>query len=136
VIALDSSVAIPALHAGMPNHNAARAYLVGKPSLPEHAALEVYSALTRMPEPVRVAPRAAVEVIADSFAGRILSSPPRRSLMAWLERMADARIAGGAVYDAWIAETARIAGASLVTNDRRAAETYRVVGVEVELMSA
>lgn len=39
-----------------------------------------------------------------------------------------------AIYDALIAESARLAGATLVTADRRAAATYRVVGVEVEVL--
>ncbi len=39
-----------------------------------------------------------------------------------------------AVYDALIAESAVIAGATLVTADARAAETYRKVGVEVRLL--
>ena len=136
MIALDSSVAVPALHSDMPHHAKASPYLREAPRLPEHAALEVYAALTRMPDPARLSPVIAASLIERNFGDRILPSPPRKSLVAWLQRMADAGIAGGAVYDAWIAETARLADATLVTADRRAAATYRAVGVEVELLSA
>lgn len=48
--------------------------------------------------------------------------------------MASAGIGGGAIYDALIAESARLAGATLVSADRRAAATYAAVGVEVEFL--
>lgn len=44
-------------------------------------------------------------------------------------------IAGGAIYDALVAFTAREAGATLVSMDRRAAYTYRAVAVEHRLLA-
>jgi predicted nucleic acid-binding protein len=134
VIALDSSVAIRAFVAGYEDHGAARMLVAKKPGLPSHAALETYSVLTRFPEPYRVDPLSAAELIADAFGARLLPGPSARSLAGWLRRMADGGVVGGAIYDALIAETARAAGATLVTADRRAAATYRAVGVDVEIL--
>jgi predicted nucleic acid-binding protein len=134
VIALDSSVVVPALHSDLPNHELARRYLAEKPSLPSHAAVETYSAITRFPEPFRVDADAAVELIAENFRDRILAGPSPRALGAWLKRMANGGIRGGAIYDALVAESARAAGATLVTADTRAAATYRAVGVDVQML--
>ena len=134
MIAIDSSVAIRALVTRYDDHDLARQHVADGAALPAHAALETYSVLTRMPEPYRVDSASAAELIADGFKDRVLAAPSARSLPAWLRRMAAAGISGGAIYDALIAETARLAGASLVSADRRAAATYAAVGVEVELL--
>lgn len=42
---------------------------------------------------------------------------------------------GGSVYDALIGLTAKLAGATLITADKRAAEVYDLVGVEWDLLS-
>jgi predicted nucleic acid-binding protein len=132
--AVDSSVLVPAFQPEFPDHAAAYAVVAAKPSLPAHAALETYAALTRMPAPHRVDPAAASELIARNFPKRILPSPSPASIAGWLREMAARGVTGGAVYDALIAETARAAGATLVTADRRAADTYRAVGVDVEML--
>lgn len=44
------------------------------------------------------------------------------------------RITGGAVYDALVGFTAKLAGARLLSRDRRAERTYRAVGVDYELI--
>ncbi len=134
MIALDSSVAIPALHADLPNHELAVRYLVDKASLAAHAAIETYSAVTRLPEPFRVDAHSAAKLIADNFRDRIVAGPPPRTIPAWLKRMADCGISGGAVYDALVAESARLARATLITADRRAAATYRAVGVDMRML--
>lgn len=43
-------------------------------------------------------------------------------------------MAGGAIYDALIAATAKHAGAVLVTRDRRALPTYDTIGVRCDLI--
>lgn len=48
-----------------------------------------------------------------------------------MRTLASAGRIGGAVYDALVALTARLAGAVLVTADARAAATYDLVGVEL-----
>jgi predicted nucleic acid-binding protein len=135
VIALDSSVAIPALRFGHPSHRAARSLFSRSPSLPVHAAFETYAAMTRIAE-IRIDPAAAAEAIEAAFGSRLLPSVPPRSVGGFLSRMAAAGVSGGAIYDALVAESARLAGATLVTADRRAAATYEAVGVGVELFGA
>ena len=49
--------------------------------------------------------------------------------------LAAATVAGGAVYDAVIAITARNDGSTLLTRDRRAAATYEALDAEVELLA-
>lgn len=116
------------------DHEAARRLVAGGAALPTHAALETYSVLTRMPEPYRLDPSTAAALIVEGFKDRLLAPPSARAMPAWLRRMAEAGIVGGAIYDALIAESARLADATLVTADRRAAATYAAVGVEVELL--
>jgi predicted nucleic acid-binding protein len=51
-----------------------------------------------------------------------------------LARAAELGIAGGAVYDALVAETARRAGTTLLTRDRRAIAVYEKIGVTFEFV--
>jgi predicted nucleic acid-binding protein len=51
-----------------------------------------------------------------------------------LDELRSHGISGGAAYDALIAFTAAEAGAQLVSCDRRAAETYRHLGVAVDVL--
>lgn len=134
--AVDSSVVIRAFQPEFFGHAAALSVLAAAPSLPAHAAVETYSALTRMPDPHRVHPVAAAEMIDANFRGRLLAGPTPSSITNWLRRMADAGIGGGSIYDALIAESARLAKATLVTADRRAAATYEAVGLEVEILAS
>jgi predicted nucleic acid-binding protein len=50
-------------------------------------------------------------------------------------RLAELGIAGGAVYDALVAATAAEHGITLATRDRRAAETYRALDIDFELIN-
>jgi predicted nucleic acid-binding protein len=49
--------------------------------------------------------------------------------------MAEGGLAGGALYDGLVGATARQHKLSLVSCDRRAEPTYRLLGVEYELLS-
>jgi len=100
--------------------------------LTAHSALETYSVLTRLPSDARLRPADAALLIEDRFPSIIaLGADESTVLVSELARLA---IAGGAVYDALIAVTARSAGATLVTRDRRAEATYRKLGIAVELI--
>lgn len=48
--------------------------------------------------------------------------------------LADSDIIGGATYDALIGLTARECGATLLSNNRRAAATYDAVGVQTTFL--
>jgi predicted nucleic acid-binding protein len=70
----------------------------------------------------------------ERFPEPLLPLPPvaHRALLGLAVR---AGLAGGAIYDALVAATAKRASASLLTRDRRAAPTYEAVGVRYELLS-
>jgi predicted nucleic acid-binding protein len=72
-------------------------------------------------------------LLAHNFPGsRFLSAQGAERLHA---RLSSLGIAGGGVYDALVAAAAAEHGITLATRDRRAAETYRVLGIDFELLS-
>ena len=124
----DTSVVVPAV---LTSHEAHRAVLgqLGRKQvrLPLHATIESYSVLTRLPGDARLTMADAAVLLSDRF-GEPIELPPG-SGAELLQTFADLRLAGGAVYDALIAITARAANATLFTRDRRAAATYALIGV-------
>lgn len=130
---VDTSVAIAYLRQDHDAHervsDALRGRLVG---LAGHAAFETYSVLTRVAPPERLTPADARAAIEASFpATRHLGEEAASALVADLVAGA---IAGGAVYDALVGAAAREHGVTLVTRDLRAVGTYRVLGVDFELV--
>ncbi|HKB72061.1 MAG TPA: PIN domain-containing protein [Thermoanaerobaculia bacterium] len=133
MIALDTSVVVAAFASWHEAHSRASAVLARRPRLPAHVLIETYSVLTRLPPPHR-APAAVV----DEFLQTTFPLPPlalpggaHRSLVGIA---AAAGIAGGAVYDALVALTAKRAKAKLLTFDRRAVPAYEAVGVDYEFL--
>lgn len=97
-----------------------------------HAVFETFSVLTRLPPPSRRTPGAVARLLTHNFPGPcFLSAHGAERLQA---RLASLGIAGGAVYDALVAATAAEHGITLVTRDRRAAETYRTLDIDFELI--
>lgn len=135
MIVADSSVAVAAAlpwHAG---HEAALAALPRRPTpLIAHVGLETYSVLTRLPAPHRVAALDAHEYLTATF-GRPALTLSAEGYAHLLDVAAHARIGGGAIYDALVALTSREAGATLLTLDRRAVATYRLLLVDHELVA-
>jgi len=133
VIATDTSVLVAAYATWHDAHQIAADALRRRPLLIGHAALETYSVLTRLPEPLRVPPRLALEYLERNFPaeGLALTFSQQRELLG---RVGELGIAGGAVYDALIAETARAHDTSLLSLDRRAAVVYERLGVAYELI--
>jgi predicted nucleic acid-binding protein len=132
---VDTSVAV-ALVVADHEHHATTLKAIGRRrlGLAGHAAFETFSVLTRLPPPARRTPATVAEVLAANFpATRYLSE---RSTARLFERVAAAGIAGGSVYDAFVGATAAQHGMVLATRDRRALETYRALGVEVEVLGA
>lgn len=126
--AADTSLVVALFASWHEAHDVARAAVPEDVRLPAHVLLESYSVLTRLPPPHR-APAGVVErFLARRFPGEVLLLPGdhHRTLAITL---ADGGITGGAVYDALVAATARHAGATLLTRDRRATRTYEAVGV-------
>jgi predicted nucleic acid-binding protein len=97
-----------------------------------HAAFETFSLLTRLPPPARRTPEVVARLMAVNFPeSRFLSAGAARALLDDLVRAA---IAGGSVYDALVGATAAEHATVLATRDRRALDTYRALGVEVEVL--
>ncbi|MCZ7527069.1 MAG: type II toxin-antitoxin system VapC family toxin [Acidimicrobiia bacterium] len=131
-VLVDTSVAVALSIADHEHHADVLRALDGRRlGLAGHAAFETFSVLTRLPPPARRTPAVVARVMRENFpATRFLSPDAAASL---LERLAAGEIAGGAVYDALVGAVALEHGSPLVTVDRRALDTYRVLGVDVEV---
>lgn len=130
---VDTSVAV-ALVVADHEHHAATTKALGdrRLGLAGHAAFETFSVLTRLPPPARRTPQVVAELMAANFPGsRFLSEGAARAL---LDELVGAEVSGGSVYDALVGATAAEHGIVLATRDRRALETYRALGVGVELL--
>jgi predicted nucleic acid-binding protein len=126
----DSSVVIAAFATWNEKHEAAVEALGDVRDLVAHVELEVYSVLTRLPEPLRAEPSFVSEYLREDFGGERMVLPEfeRRSLV---ERLAGLSISGGAVYDASVAAAAEHHGRTLLSCDLRAAKTYDKLGIDV-----
>ncbi|MBA4181198.1 MAG: VapC toxin family PIN domain ribonuclease [Anaerolinea sp.] len=117
----DTSVLVPALQRWHQNHVSARTELRRRLDdgehmlLAGHSLMECYSVLTRLPPPLRLAPRVVTELIQVSYVAKgavvTLSADQYADLLA---ELAASGIAGGRTYDAVIAATARAAGADVI----------------------
>ncbi len=85
-----------------------------------HCCLEFYSVATRLPDEFRLVPADALRLVEEEILARFevrqLPEPARRPFFRALEHE---RVAGGRVYDAHIAEIARLSGAKVVVTDNR-----------------
>jgi len=126
----DSSVVIAAFSSWSEHHEAAVSALGDARDLVAHVELEAYSVLTRLPEPFRAEPTVVADYLREDFSGArmVLGEDDRR---AFVKRLADLLISGGAVYDAIVAVTADHHKRTLLSCDRRAAPTYDKLGVDV-----
>lgn len=103
------------------------------PGLSGHAAVELLSVLTRLPPPHRLTPVAALRLEERNFPeSRFLSATDTKRL---LREFAEVALAGGAVYDGLVGAAARKHKLMLITCDRRAEPTYRLLDVNYELLS-
>jgi predicted nucleic acid-binding protein len=134
LIAVDTSVVVAGFASWHEDHEAAASVLARKPRLPAHVLIETFSVLTRLPAPHRAPAGLVVAFLSERFSAALLtlSAAAYRGV---LESAVAAGLIGGAVYDALIAETAKRAGAQLLTRDRRAVLTYEKIGVRYELIS-
>jgi predicted nucleic acid-binding protein len=130
---VDTSVAVALSVADHEHHESTFAALGNRRlGLAGHAAFETFSVLTRLPMPARPAPATIARLLAESFPHtRFLGAETASSLLA---QLATSEIGGGAVYDALVGACAAEHGLALATRDRRALETYRVLGVRIEFV--
>lgn len=128
----DSSVLIPALAQWHPKHLQARAALADVNVVIAHVLVETFSVLTRLPAPHRVSPADAAAAVAGLPWKAIALEPEAHGRL-----VADAGrfgIAGGAVYDALIAATAKRHGVTVLTRDQRSRRTYERLGADYRLI--
>ncbi len=130
---VDTSVAVAALDPSHEGHIVASDVCrQRRPALAGHATFETLAVLTRLPGGARVDMATAVDLLGRAFPERcFLSAAQHRSLVT---RLADMGTVGGMVYDALVAEAARVAGRVLLTRDRRAVATYAAIGAAFELV--
>ncbi len=132
-LALDTSVAVPLLARGHPSHEVVVRWWAGRDiALSGHALAETYAVLTRLPGDARLAPADAAHLVRTRFAPPLMLGAETASRLP--EVLAEAMIAGGAVYDALVALAAVEHGADLATRDRRARDTYAALGARVVLV--
>ena len=131
---VDTSVAVALVLADHEHHartlRALRGHRLG---LAGHAAFETFSVLTRLPPPARRTPAAVARLLATNFPhSRFLGTGATTRLF---DALGSSKIAGGAVYDALVGAAAVAHGLTLATRDERALDTYRALGVSVELVA-
>lgn len=133
-VLVDASAALALAQRENPFHDAARARLLNcRRGMSGHAGVELLSVLTRLPPPLRLSPAAAFRLEARNFPdSRFLSAADIGDL---LREFAEAGLAGGALYDGLVGAAARAHKLPLITCDRRAEPTYRILGVTCELLS-
>lgn len=131
---VDTSAAVAMLVVDHPHHETAFAALEGRRlGLAGHAVFETMSVLTRLPPPLRLAPADVLELLDENFPENRFISPAGAGLL--MQNLGRLGIGGGQVYDALVGATAAEHGLTLVTRDRRALDTYRALGVELELLA-
>ncbi|HMR49855.1 MAG TPA: PIN domain-containing protein [Arachnia sp.] len=131
---LDTGVIVAAFASWHEAHDASRAELRKQPRVAAHSLVEAYSVLTRLPAAHRVPAELAARFLDLAFPADALSLDPPQVRPLVTARLPVLGISGGAVYDAVIAETVRLAGGTLVTLDRRALSTYERIGCPAELL--
>jgi predicted nucleic acid-binding protein len=133
-ILVDTSIAV-ALTVADHEHHESTSEALGRRGLglAGHAAFETLSVLTRLPPPARRTPSSVARLLAGAFPEtRFLSADAANALFDELHVMG---IAGVAVYDALVGAAAREHRLRLATRDRRALDTYRTLGVDVDYVS-
>jgi predicted nucleic acid-binding protein len=134
VLLVDTSVAVALTLRDHEHHDATFDALADRRlGLAGHAAFETFSVLTRLPPPSRRTPATVARLLAANFPHtKFLGSQAAAGLLDGLQASG---VAGGAVYDALVGAAAAEHRLALATRDRRALDTYRRLGVEVELVA-
>ena len=91
---------------------------VRRPTTAWHCCLEYYAVVTRLPEELRLAPSAALQLLEEEILARFeIVDLPSDARLAFLRAAASQRVAGGRLYDAHIAEIARRAGSGVIVTE-------------------
>jgi predicted nucleic acid-binding protein len=93
---------------------------IERPLTAWHCCLELYSVTTRLPEEYRLEPEVALRLLREEvFARFSVHGLPVARQEELLASAAGEGTTGGRIYDAHIAEIARLAGARLVATENR-----------------
>ena len=119
-IGLDTSIIVNLIRRGTPEHDASWAwYLPRKETgeefiITDHALLEAFSVLTRIPPPYQLAPKAAELVLQNNFGTATIA--PIHPGFSWqvIPHTISRGFWGGRIYDAAIALATYEAGARLL----------------------
>ena len=131
---LDTSVAVAFIVSDHAAHASTWAAMAERTlGMAGHAWFETFSVLTRLPGPSRRDPRTVSRLMSTNFPeSRFLGE---QSATALASSLAESGVSGGAAYDALVAAAATQHGLRLASRDRRALDTYRSVGLEVEFLT-
>ena len=99
-----------------------------------HVAFETVSVFSRLPEGLRVPSATVLAALEKAFPEPWLALDSARQ-RSCLRRGCAAGLRGGALYDALIAATAVRHGATLISADRRARDSYEAMGASVSFLS-
>jgi len=131
---VDTSVAVALSVADHEFHALTLEALEGRTlGLAGHALFETFSVLTRLPPPARRPPAVVARLLSANFPVSRFLSPEASAIL--VEQLGGAAIAGGSVYDALVGAVAVEHRLPLATHDRRALDTYRALGVDVQLFT-
>jgi predicted nucleic acid-binding protein len=93
---------------------------IRRPLTAWHCCLEFYSVATRLPAGLRLEPAQARRLLEEEVLRRFtVCDLPANARSRFLAEASAERVSGGRVYDAHIAESARLAGARVVVTDNR-----------------
>jgi hypothetical protein len=84
-----------------------------------HCCLEFYSVSTRLPAGYRLSPTQTLSILQDLISIVRVEQLPADARLSFLEAVVSERVAGGRIYDAHIAEIARLSHAGMVVTDNR-----------------
>jgi predicted nucleic acid-binding protein len=91
-----------------------------RPHTAWHCCLEFYAVSTRLPEELRLTPSDALRLIEEEILARFrVHQLPERVQPEFLRGVGEEGLVGGRIYDAHIAEIARIAGVRVVVTENR-----------------
>jgi predicted nucleic acid-binding protein len=94
--------------------------IIAAPGTAWHCCLEFYSVATRLPPEYRLTADDACRLLEEEVLARLtVHDLPPAERQPFLRAAARDGTAGGRIYDAHIAETARAAGARVVVTDNR-----------------
>jgi predicted nucleic acid-binding protein len=133
VIVADTSVLVPAVVSSHPDHHTCHESAGLVDGAVAHTLVELYSVLTRLPQPHTVAPSLAARAV-RAYARRVIQLDPA-DLAHAIVACSQAGVSGGATYDAMIGIVAARHDAVLLTRDERAARTYERVGADIRWVS-